>query len=110
LSASRQQVAAYKGAEVSALGKRIGGWDAKTLESFAAPGLDVEKVPNQIGAMSSWGTCKVGETAGGDGSRNSTVRFACERGTVAARLSLDPTTHRLTNLDLVPTRDQRCLP
>jgi len=95
---------------VASIGKLIGGWDAKALESVAAPGLDVEKVRGQMAAMSSWGTCKVGETAGGDGSRNSTVRFACDRGTVVARLSLDPATHRLTNLDLVPTRDQRCVP
>ena len=60
---------------VASVVKLIGGWDAKTLESFAAPGLDVEKVRRQIAAMSSWGTCKVGDTVGGDGSRNSTVRF-----------------------------------
>jgi CubicO group peptidase (beta-lactamase class C family) len=95
---------------VESVGKLIGGWDAKALESLAAPGLDVEKVRRQMGAMSSWGACKVGETTGGDGSRNSTVRFACERGSVAARLSLDPVLHRLTNLDLAPTRDQRCVP
>ena len=95
---------------VASVGKLIGAWDAKTLESLAAPGLDVEKVRRQMAAMSSWGTCKVGEPAGGDGSRNSTVRFACDRGTVVARLSLDPATHRLTNLDLAPTRDQRCVP
>ncbi|HMG75767.1 MAG TPA: serine hydrolase domain-containing protein [Pyrinomonadaceae bacterium] len=95
---------------VTSVGKLIGGWNAKALESIAAPSLDLEKVRRQIGAMSSWGSCKMGETAGGDGSRNSTVRFACERGTVVARLALDPATHRLTNLDLVPTRDQRCVP
>jgi CubicO group peptidase (beta-lactamase class C family) len=95
---------------VASVGKLIGGWDAKAFESLAAPGLDVEKVRRQMAAMSSWRTCKVGEPAGGDGSRNSTVRFACDRGTVVARLSLDPATHRLTNLDLAPTRDQRCVP
>jgi hypothetical protein len=95
---------------VASVAKLVGGWDAKALESLAAPGFDVEKLRRQLAAMSSWGSCKVGETTGGDGSRNSTVRFTCERGVVAARLSLDPETHRLTNLDLVPTRDQRCVP
>jgi CubicO group peptidase (beta-lactamase class C family) len=95
---------------VESVGKLIGVWDANALESLAAPGLDVEKVRRQMAAMSSWGTCKMGETTGGDGSRNSTAKFVCERGTVAARLSLDPATHRLTNLDLAPTRDQRCVP
>jgi CubicO group peptidase (beta-lactamase class C family) len=95
---------------IESIAKLIGGWDAKTVETLAAPGLDLDKLRRQIAAMSSWGTCKAGETVGGDGSRNSTVRFTCERGTVAARLLLDPGTHRLTNLDLVPARDQRCVP
>lgn len=95
---------------VEAIAKLIGSWDAKTVETLAAPGFDVEKMRRQIAAMSSWGTCKVGETLGGDGSRSSVVRFTCERGMVAARLALDPATRRLTNLDLVPTREQRCVP
>ncbi|MDX6500703.1 MAG: hypothetical protein QOG23_3963 [Blastocatellia bacterium] len=95
---------------IDSVGRLIGAWNAKAIESLAAPSLDVEKVRRQLAAMSSWGTCRAPETAGGDGNRNSTVRFTCERGTVAARLSLDPATHRLTNLDLVPTRDQRCVP
>ncbi len=86
------------------------GWDQKTVETLAAPSLDIEKMRRQIAAMSSWGTCKISDTAGGDGSSNSAIRLICERGTVAARLSLDPATHRLTTLDLVPTRDQRCVP
>jgi CubicO group peptidase (beta-lactamase class C family) len=90
--------------------KVIGGRNAKALESLAAPDLDVEKVRRQISAIASWGVCKAGDVAGGDGSRSSTVRLICERGTVAARLSVDPATHRLTNLDLAPTRDQRCVP
>jgi hypothetical protein len=95
---------------VESIAKLIGSWDAKTIESLAAPGLDVEKVRRQIAAMSPWGSCKAGDTLGGDGSRNITVRFTCERGTVAARVSLDTATHRVTNLDLVPTREQRCVP
>ncbi len=87
-----------------------GSWDMKAVESFAAPGLDVEKMRRQLAAMSSWGTCKVGDTIGGDGSRSSIVRLACDRGTVVARVSVDPATHRLTALDLAPTREQRCVP
>jgi len=95
---------------VESIAKLIGRWDAKSAESFAAPGLDIEKLRRQIAAMSAWGTCKAGDTLGGDGSRSSTVRFTCERGPVAARLTLDTATHGLTNLDLVPTREQRCVP
>lgn len=95
---------------IAAVAKLIGGWDAKAIETLAAPGLDVDKARRQIAAMSSWGACTLSDPVGGDGSRNSTVRLSCERGTVAARLSMDPTTHRLTSLDLAPTRDQRCVP
>lgn len=95
---------------VESIAKLVGGWDAKTVEALAAPSLDVDKLRRQIAAMSSWGTCKAGDTIGGDGSRSSAVRLTCERGTVAARLSLDPGTHRLAYLDLVPTREQRCVP
>ena len=31
-------------------------------------------------------------------------------GPLAARIGLDPNTHKLTNLDLVPLREQRCVP
>jgi len=95
---------------IESIARLIGGWDAKVVETLAAPNLDIEKMRRQIAAMSSWGACKAGETVGGDGGRNSTVRFTCERGTVAARVTLDPATHRLASLDLTPTRDQRCVP
>jgi CubicO group peptidase (beta-lactamase class C family) len=95
---------------VETIAKLIGSRDVKTVESSVAPGLDVEKLRRQIAAMSAWGSCKVGDPLGGDGTRNSTVRLNCERGPIAARISLDPATHRLTNLDLVPTREQRCVP
>lgn len=94
---------------IESIAKLIEVWDSKKVETLAAPGLDVEKMRRQVAAMSSWGACKAGDTLGGDGSRNSTVRFTCERGAVAARLSLDAA-HRVTNLDLAPTRDQRCVP
>jgi hypothetical protein len=95
---------------VDAIVRLIGAWDAKTVEALAAPNLDVDRMRRQINAASTWGTCKLGETVGGDGSRNSTVRLVCERGTISARLALNPTTHRLASLDLGPTRDQRCAP
>jgi CubicO group peptidase (beta-lactamase class C family) len=85
-------------------------WDAKTAASLAAPTVDVERVRRQVAAASAWGTCKVGEAVAGDGNLESAVRLICERGPLLARLSLDPTTRRLTNLNLVPARDQRCVP
>jgi hypothetical protein len=95
---------------VEAIVRLIGGWDAKTVEAVAAPNLDVERMRRQVSAASSWGTCKLGETVGGEGSRNSTVRLVCDRGTISARMALNPTTHRLASLDLAPARGQRCVP
>jgi CubicO group peptidase (beta-lactamase class C family) len=85
-------------------------WDAKAADNLAGPGLDVERVRRAAAAASQWGACEAGEALGGDGERNSSVRLTCERGALAARLTLDPATNRLTALDLVPLREQRCVP
>jgi CubicO group peptidase (beta-lactamase class C family) len=90
--------------------KLLGAWDAKTLESAVAPGLDKERMRRQFAAASAWGSCKVGEPLSGNGTRNSAIRLTCDNGPLAARISLDATTHRLTSLDLVPLREQRCVP
>lgn len=88
----------------------MNAWDGKIAESVAATGFDVERMQRQVGAASAWGTCKMGEAIAGDGNRESTVKLSCERGTLSVSMSLDPNTRRLTNLELAPTRDQRCVP
>lgn len=93
-----------------AIMKLMSGWDAKTAETFAAPGFDLEKLRRQVSASSGWGTCKLGETVGGDGKGDSTVKLMCERGNLWARVSIDPETNRMKMIDLVPTREQRCVP
>ncbi|HEY0727338.1 MAG TPA: serine hydrolase, partial [Pyrinomonadaceae bacterium] len=90
--------------------KLLGAWDQKALEAIAAPDLNVEKVRRQVAAASAWGSCKVGETLGGNGKRNSAIRLTCDRGPLMARIALDATTQKLTNVDLVPLREQRCVP
>jgi len=90
--------------------KLLGGWDQKALDAIAAPGLNVEKVRRQITAASAWGVCKVGEPLGGNGTRNSAIRLTCDGGPLVARIALDETTHKVTSLDLVPLREQRCVP
>jgi hypothetical protein len=90
--------------------KLLGAWDQKALEAIAAPALNVEKVRRQVTAASAWGSCKIGEPLSGNGTRNSAIRLTCEGGPIAARIALDPATHKLTNLDLVPLREQRCVP
>lgn len=93
-----------------AIVKLLTSWDAKTGEALAAPGFDVERMRRQVVAASAWGSCKVGEPLSGNGTRNSALRFDCTNGPLAARIALDPNTRKLTSLDLVPLREQRCVP
>src|SRR5215213_4757750 len=95
---------------VDTIVKLLGTWDAKAVEAMAAPGFDVERMRRKVAAASAWGSCKVGEPLSGDGTRNSAIRFNCDNGPLAARIALDATTHKLTNVDLVPLREQRCVP
>lgn len=85
-------------------------WDEKQALSLVAPTFEVDKMRRQFAAAAAWGACKAGEAVSGDGTRESVVKLSCERGTLLARMSLAPATHRLSNIDLVPSRDQRCLP
>ncbi len=89
--------------------KLLSAWDQKALEAIAAPGLNVEKTKRQITAASAWGSCKIVEPLGGNGTRNSAIRLTCDGGPLMARIALDEG-HKLTNLDLVPLREQRCVP
>lgn len=84
-------------------------WDTRTAQSLAGPGFDMEKMRRQFSAASTWGTCKVGEQLGGNGTRTSTIRFNCDGGPLAARIAVDAS-HKLTGLDLIPLREQRCVP
>jgi CubicO group peptidase (beta-lactamase class C family) len=90
--------------------KLIGAWDQKALEAIGAPALDVEKVRRQVTAAVAWGSCRIGEPLSGNGTRNSAIRITCDGGPLVARIALDAATHKLTNLDLVPLREQRCVP
>jgi len=98
------------GKAINTIMQLMNSWDGTMAESLGAPGFDVERMRRQVGAASAWGACKIGEAMAGDGSRESTVKLSCERGTLSVGISLDPNTGRLTNLDLAPTRDQRCVP
>jgi hypothetical protein len=95
---------------IETVGKLLVAWDAKTAESIAAPTLDLEGTRKHFAAASAWGACKVGETLSGNGTRSSTVRLVCTKGPLAARVFIDPNTHKLVGIDLVPLREQRCVP
>jgi hypothetical protein len=87
----------------------VQAWDTKTVEGMAASGFDVERMRRQFAAANAWGACKLGETVSGDGKREGAVKFLCERGNIFARVGLDDA-NKLKTVDLVPTRDQRCVP
>ena len=78
----------------------LGSWDTKAVEALVAPGFDVAKMQRQVKAAAAWGSCKVGEPIGGNGTRNSAIQLNCDGGPIAARIALDPNTRKLTNLDL----------
>lgn len=90
--------------------KLFSGWDPKAVELLVAPGVDVEKMRRQVTALGAWGTCRLGETLGGNGTRTSTFRLNCDGGPVALRMNVDASSHLITALDLVPLREQRCVP
>jgi CubicO group peptidase (beta-lactamase class C family) len=85
-------------------------WDGKRAASLVGTDFEVEKLQRQIAAAAPWGTCKAGEAVSGDGTSDSVVKFLCERGTLLVRLASVPGTHRLSSVNLAPSRDQRCVP
>ena len=90
--------------------KLLGAWDLKAVEAVAAPKFDSERMRRQFTAAAAWGSCKLGETLSGNGTRSSTLRLTCDGGPMAIRIGLDPATRKLTNVDLIPLREQRCVP
>jgi hypothetical protein len=93
----------------ASLVRLLQSWDAKTVAGMAASGFDLERMRRQFAAANAWGVCKLGETVSGDGKREAAVKLLCERGNMFARVSMDEA-NKLKTLDLVPTRDQRCVP
>jgi CubicO group peptidase (beta-lactamase class C family) len=90
--------------------KLLGAWDAKAVEAIAAPTLDNERARRQFTAASAWGSCKLGDTLSGNGKRSSTLRLTCDGGPMAIRIGLDAATRKLMSVDLIPLREQRCVP
>lgn len=95
---------------VEAILKLTNRWDDKQAASLAGPALQVERVRRQLAAAAAWGACKPGEAVSGDGTRESVVKLSCERGTLLARIGIDPASHQLSSFNLMPSRDQRCVP
>ena len=85
-------------------------WDQTAAEALFVPGFDLEPFRRQAEAARAWGACTVGDPLAGDGVQATSMKLACERGTLRMRLVLDPTSRRVREVFLVPTRDQRCVP
>src|SRR4029453_1056330 len=67
---------------INTIKQLMNSWHGTMAESLGAPGFDVERMRRQVGAASAWGACKIGEAMAGGGSRESTVKLSCGRGTL----------------------------
>lgn len=88
-----------------------GWWDSGRAARLATPDFDLGRAHAQLAALGTqWGACRVGETLGGDGTSQATVRFDCAKGPVDVLLALDATTGRLARLSVSAARSNRCEP
>jgi CubicO group peptidase (beta-lactamase class C family) len=85
-------------------------WDQGAAEALFVPGFDLAPFRRQAEAAKAWGTCGIGEPLAGDGVEATSMKLTCERGTLRMRLVLDPSSHRVSQVFLVPTRDAPCAP
>lgn len=88
----------------------FGSPDKAALTALAAPGTSVDQLTKHLAAAAPWGSCKLRDVLGGDGTGDAIVRFTCERGTLVSFFTLDPATRKLKSLSLVPTRAESCVP
>lgn len=96
---------------IDAVRRLAAGWDAGVAQSLVVPGFDIDRMKRQLAAVGSyWGACRIGETVGGDGTGDSVVRLACDRGPLVVSFGLDPTTGKLTHLDVMSAGDRACVP
>jgi hypothetical protein len=88
----------------------VAAWDQSAFDAVAAPSLDAAQVKRQVAAAAAWGACAPGEIVAGDGSKEASMRMKCEKGSIVVRVSVDPSTHRISGLTIAPAPDERCVP
>jgi hypothetical protein len=72
------------------LASLIGSPSDERLAKLAAPSLDAAGIRRAIGAARlSYGSCRVGETLGGDGKSHARVRLDCERAPLELTFATD---------------------
>lgn len=69
-----------------------------------------DAAPRIAKEAAAWGACTLGEPAFGDGTTVSGIELSCERGSLLARLTLDPGTGKLKDLTLQPAGGMACVP
>lgn len=95
---------------LAAIAQVIGAWDDGRARALVGPDVSLETFARQAQlARLQVGSCRVGETLRGDGTRALAV-LACERGSLLVDAVLDPSGESLRRLVLMPDRRQACVP
>ncbi len=88
----------------------IGSFREESLAALAAPSLDKARLQRQLEALRiSYGTCRAGETLGGDGKASARLRLECDRGPMNVSLRLDEN-GKLTSASFSRPPDVSCVP
>ena len=95
---------------IKTVGKLLASWDGDMAKMITAPSFDLQRMQKQFAAAAAWGSCSVGETLSGNGTRSVTVRLVCEKAPMAMRVAIEPGTRKFTDVTLIPLREQRCVP
>jgi CubicO group peptidase (beta-lactamase class C family) len=99
------------GQAASSIAALVGGWDPERAGPVFGAGVDAERFRRTIArAAVQRGTCAVGDVVEGDGTTRATVSLRCERGSLWATLQVDPSSGRVTEIDLRPPPEEACEP
>ena len=75
-----------------------------------APGAEGAASSGTLTAAAAWGRCRVGDVQSGDGEKEATVRFRCDKGELDASVTLSDDGQRLKSFRLSPVTGQACVP
>lgn len=95
---------------VDAVISLLESWDDAKAAEIMAAGVDVAALRRHLAAAQAWGRCRRGGVSDGNGTTDSTLKLDCEKGGLAARVELDPSSGRVRRVELQPSRDRRCVP
>lgn len=86
-------------------------WSEGAIGELVSPDVDVPRLKRQLDIVrAEYGACRVGDVTDGDGVTRSTIRMECASGALAARLTIDPASSRLTQVNLAPVTETACTP